>query len=172
MAPLIRGRWRGRIDCQIVALSISFSGFAFLAMCGGREQMRTDGGPPDGFNASETSSDSWGAGSLDDAPLGSEPADGVAAEPRDSPEESCEAAACIGEAGSPTTLRPCSPQDAFGTPPPGMSSPQCHSALGWAWDGSKCIAIVGCSCQGADCGDLLPIQSACRAAYAHCLTGG
>lgn len=27
----------------------------------------------------------------------------------------------------------------------------CDSVFGWAWDGSKCVAVVGCVCEGSDC---------------------
>jgi hypothetical protein len=83
--------------------------------------------------------------------------------------DACESGMC--------QVRPCVPTTAMGVynPPPGPTpvnadwSYGCQLVFGWGWDGTECIPIVGCQCQGVDCSDLLPRSSTCKAAYAHCL---
>lgn len=55
----------------------------------------------------------------------------------------------------------CSAQDAFGE---GF----CAMFLGTKWDGRACKGIGGCSCAGADCGDLFMTPEECEAAYSGC----
>lgn len=55
----------------------------------------------------------------------------------------------------------CAPQDATAVGP-------CEAELGVRWDGSRCFAISGCSCEGPDCGALFDTVEACQAAYAGC----
>jgi hypothetical protein len=70
--------------------------------------------------------------------------------------------------------RHCAPTSAKGGQNGGPPSPTrsasytCGTVFGWAWDGTECIAIVGCSCAGVGCGTLLGTRSECEAAYAHC----
>jgi hypothetical protein len=63
--------------------------------------------------------------------------------------------------------RPCVPTNAS-SPANGNFGAVCTTVFGWAWDGSKCIAIVGCTCEGSDCGGVLADRSACAAAYSDC----
>jgi hypothetical protein len=51
----------------------------------------------------------------------------------------------------------------------GFGAPECTTVFGWGWDGSKCVAIVGCECVGDECATLLPARSACVAAYGRCM---
>lgn len=60
----------------------------------------------------------------------------------------------------------CGPTDAIGLG-------DCNIFLGWGWDGSKCIAVVGCLCQGSDCVSLVGAEmSDCLGAYSGCRDGG
>ncbi len=63
--------------------------------------------------------------------------------------------------------RACTPTNAS-SPPNGGFGTGCRTVFGWAWDGSKCIPIVGCTCEGSDCGALLADRSTCAAAYSDC----
>ena len=56
---------------------------------------------------------------------------------------------------------PCSPQDAMGVGP-------CFLILGVAWDGTTCVSVGGCECDGADCGSLYPDLETCQSAHAGC----
>jgi hypothetical protein len=140
---------------RIVAF-FTFGAPMLVARCGGRAPLPTDV-RMDAFGGGDTSSEDEATGSSDRTPDSS-----------DSPDDSCGTGGRTGGEGASAGLRPCSPLDAMGTPPSGFSSSECHDVFGWGWDGGKCIAIVGCSCLGADCGNLLPVQSACSSAYAHC----
>lgn len=44
----------------------------------------------------------------------------------------------------------------------------CNAILGWGWDGSKCIPLVGCACQGIDCGNLIGSEVRCGLAFSYC----
>jgi Kazal-type serine protease inhibitor-like protein len=44
----------------------------------------------------------------------------------------------------------------------------CTLSLGYAWDGSSCIGLSGCSCAGGDCDSTYSDPAACAAAHAHC----
>ncbi len=57
--------------------------------------------------------------------------------------------------------RGCSAMDASGVG-------DCNDPFGWAWDGIKCVAVVGCECVGSDCGELLPDSSTCAAVFSGC----
>ena len=64
--------------------------------------------------------------------------------------------------------RPCSPTDAAGSGY--VNGKTCNQVLGWGWNGSKCIPVVGCTCSGSDCRSLLQTQGDCSAVFAdHCL---
>ncbi len=56
---------------------------------------------------------------------------------------------------------PCAPQDAQGVG-------ACEAILGYAWDGSQCNAVVGCSCTGADC-DEIGTLAECLAEHRKCI---
>ena len=60
-----------------------------------------------------------------------------------------------------TATRSCTPTD-------GAGIGDCDIPLGWAWDGSKCIAVVGCICRGGDCGTLLPDSQTCDDVFGQC----
>ena len=57
---------------------------------------------------------------------------------------------------------PCTPYDARGTP-------NCQTLWGFTWDGTKCVAIVGCECVGADCATLVRDQDTCVADFQCCI---
>jgi hypothetical protein len=56
---------------------------------------------------------------------------------------------------------PCTAMDAQG-------QGRCKMLLGWKWDGSQCVSLGGCSCQGADCDRLFGSAQICQTAMAHC----
>jgi hypothetical protein len=56
---------------------------------------------------------------------------------------------------------PCAPQDAAG-------QGSCEAFFGYAWDGTGCVGISGCSCSGSDCGNLTFDQAACEQAHNLC----
>jgi hypothetical protein len=56
---------------------------------------------------------------------------------------------------------PCAAQDARG-------SGACAAFFGYAWNGSACVGLSGCSCEGTDCGSTFDTPEACEMAYAHC----
>lgn len=66
---------------------------------------------------------------------------------------------------SPCEASPCDPMDAYGT---GL----CDAFWGFAWDGSSCVGVSGCSCVGSDCGHLYRTPDECAAATAGCPGGG
>ena len=157
--------WRILTHCLIV------SEFASTGGCGGRVLLENDVGLGDAAGDWSRSNggtafdaavdvDPDGIGGLEAAAYRAEDSgSGLDAESRDLVE------AANADTGA---WRSCGAMNAAAVGPGGFSSSACHNVLGWAWDGAKCTAIVGCSCQGSDCGNLLPVQSACRAAYAHC----
>lgn len=59
--------------------------------------------------------------------------------------------------------RSCAPLDATGAGT--IDGHGCNVVQGWGWDGTKCVAIVGCLCEGSDCRALLADQTACQDAY-------
>jgi hypothetical protein len=44
----------------------------------------------------------------------------------------------------------------------------CEAEIGVIWDGMACYTISGCSCVGADCGDLYETLQECDSAHADC----
>ncbi len=44
----------------------------------------------------------------------------------------------------------------------------CHCFLGYAWDGTACVSLADCSCQGADCDKLTMTRDECLAAHPSC----
>lgn len=59
--------------------------------------------------------------------------------------------------------RTCEPTDAQGTSD--VRSPPCQKVFGWAWDGDKCVAVVGCQCIGSQCSSLMKDDQTCRVVY-------
>jgi hypothetical protein len=57
---------------------------------------------------------------------------------------------------------PCDPMDAGGVGP-------CAMFIGYKWTGSGCVGFSGCSCQGADCGNVFMDKASCEQAYSQCL---
>jgi hypothetical protein len=55
----------------------------------------------------------------------------------------------------------CAAQDAQGVG-------ACARFFGYAWNGSSCVGISGCSCSGAACSALYESPDACQAAYRTC----
>ncbi len=55
----------------------------------------------------------------------------------------------------------CAAQDAQGVG-------ACARFFGYAWNGSSCVGISGCSCSGAACGALYDSPDACQSAYRTC----
>jgi hypothetical protein len=45
----------------------------------------------------------------------------------------------------------------------------CDAFFGYAWTGSTCVGLSGCSCEGADCSATFSSEEACEAAYVSCL---
>jgi hypothetical protein len=115
----------------------------------------------------------WAAGcggrTLQDSQQGDASEDGaVVGSSRDcgsSPYDACGMSACALETDCPG--RPCIPSDATRTNEDGGFE-GCANFWGWKWDGVGCVAVVGCGCVGADCGNLLTTRPACLAAYSHC----
>lgn len=62
---------------------------------------------------------------------------------------------------SPDALPSCSPTIAGG-----LGS--CRKVFGWGWDGGKCIAIVGCTCEGPECASLYTDQDTCITVFENC----
>ena len=52
------------------------------------------------------------------------------------------------------------------------ASGTCDLALGWFWDGSACVSLSGCVCDGIDCGLAALGAGECDAAHAACVRGG
>jgi hypothetical protein len=44
----------------------------------------------------------------------------------------------------------------------------CFCMLGYAWDGSECVGLADCQCEGADCGKLTETIEECEAAHSEC----
>ncbi|MCC7542495.1 MAG: hypothetical protein IT379_40135 [Deltaproteobacteria bacterium] len=60
-------------------------------------------------------------------------------------------------------------------PPPGTCDAQdargegaCAAFFGYAWDGTRCVGISGCSCAGADCERLWSDDRECADAHREC----
>ncbi len=71
------------------------------------------------------------------------------------------------DAGATDATSACAAQDARGVG-------ACDLFLGYAWNGTSCVSLSGCSCTGAACRSLYSTPEACRAAYpsCDCRTGG
>ncbi len=65
------------------------------------------------------------------------------------------------DAGTTDAASACAAQDASGVG-------ACDLFLGYAWNGSTCVSLSGCSCSGAACRSLFSTPEACRAAYPSC----
>jgi hypothetical protein len=70
-------------------------------------------------------------------------------------EASCAAARILNGA-----CPPCAPFDARPVGP-------CDLFLGYSWDGSQCVPLSGCECEGIDCDRLVPLD-VCEAAHRDC----
>ncbi len=57
----------------------------------------------------------------------------------------------------------CAPMDAVGVGP-------CDAFFGYAFDGERCQAINGCSCEGTDCDALFSSLEDCEAKFEHCMS--
>jgi hypothetical protein len=44
----------------------------------------------------------------------------------------------------------------------------CNTLLDWSWNGSKCIPLVGCACQGRDCYNNLDDLFTCNTVFLGC----
>jgi len=62
-----------------------------------------------------------------------------------------------GDCGGPESA----PMDARGEGP-------CELFFGFAWDGTSCVGLGGCTCEGADCGSLYPGLDECEDAHRDC----
>ncbi len=62
----------------------------------------------------------------------------------------------------------CDAMDAVGVPD--ETGAQCRCMIGFAWDGSSCVALGGCACHGLDCDKLTETQEQCEAQHAACST--
>jgi hypothetical protein len=56
----------------------------------------------------------------------------------------------------------CTAQDARGVG-------NCAAFFGYAWDGTRCVGLGGCSCAGSACGSLTFSQQLCEYNYRACL---
>jgi hypothetical protein len=132
-------------------LAMSWFATACVAGCGGAiaAQPGTMGGSPEDVEASQDGSQESGAESCDSTAGHACGVDDA------SVERSCVVTDAVGADGDASESA-------------GLSGPVCHTVYGWGWDGAKCFAVVGCVCQGVDCGRLSPVPSACWAAYGHC----
>jgi hypothetical protein len=50
----------------------------------------------------------------------------------------------------------------------GDANGHCLCIMGFAWDGSQCVALGDCACEGADCSKLTETIEECQAAHATC----
>ena len=66
---------------------------------------------------------------------------------------------CAMDGGTPPPL--CPAQDARGT---GM----CAAFFGYAWDGTQCVGLGGCSCVGTDCRSLAGTLAQCNLEHSAC----
>jgi hypothetical protein len=48
----------------------------------------------------------------------------------------------------------------------------CAAFFGYAWNGSSCVGLGGCDCEGADCKSTFNTPEECQKAYASCGSGG
>lgn len=62
------------------------------------------------------------------------------------------------DAASPRT---CAAIDALG-------AGACDYVLGFAWNGTRCVTVSGCTCEGTECDLLTDSSDACLSAYAGC----
>jgi len=62
--------------------------------------------------------------------------------------------------------RPCTRTDARGAG--FVNGRTCNVVQGWGWNGSRCVAVVGCTCEGSDCRSLLQTETDCSGAFVHC----
>lgn len=60
----------------------------------------------------------------------------------------------------------CDPMDAIAKEDP-QEGP-CDCFLGYSWNGSACVALADCFCEGADCNKLHRSQDDCQAVHANC----
>jgi hypothetical protein len=61
----------------------------------------------------------------------------------------------------------CAAMDAAAVPDPEFGS--CFCFLGYAWDGTGCVSLSDCFCEGDDCDKLTQTEEECLAAHAECL---
>ncbi len=76
-------------------------------------------------------------------------------------EGECGARADAGADVAPDAPAMCAAQDARGVG-------ACAAFFGYAWNGTACVGLSGCSCEGAACRSLPSTPEACRAAYSAC----
>lgn len=60
----------------------------------------------------------------------------------------------------------CAKMDAVAVP--NAAGLACDCMLGVAWDGSNCVGLGNCACEGADCDKLTRDVAQCVADHAHC----
>jgi hypothetical protein len=136
-----KGDWRvGSLSCSQIDRCVW--SLACLAVCGGR---------------------TLGLGGFLDGSAGVQesPHDASAADTGDVQSDS---------AGSRGAVAACTQESAQGAIGENAPLSGCSTLLGWAWDGSKCIPVVGCICEGSDCSNLSGDLSTCSAAHAHCFS--
>jgi hypothetical protein len=150
-----------RFHGPLGALALAIVGMPWLDGCGGRTGLEVF---QDGAIA--------GAGSVD------LPADDASGASVDGSATSGGPTSGAPMAGGACASPSCTPMNATAADLPSSGQPglsECHSGmiLGWGWNGTQCVALVGgCSCVGSDCGCLLARRSACLARYAHCFADG
>lgn len=57
---------------------------------------------------------------------------------------------------------PCTPDDARGVG-------SCDALLGYAWTGTRCAGLSGCTCEGTACDVVRRSEDVCLEAHAHCI---
>lgn len=59
----------------------------------------------------------------------------------------------------------CAPMDAEAVDGEGGG---CWCMLGYAWNGSECVMLANCACEGTDCSKLTLDKADCEAAHSSC----
>jgi hypothetical protein len=75
---------------------------------------------------------------------------------------------CGSEALYAAAHRSCEPMQAKAVPDPEHGS--CFCFLGYAFNGSDCLALTDCYCAGEDCGKLTRTKEECEALHASCFS--
>lgn len=58
--------------------------------------------------------------------------------------------------------------EAMDAAPASDGGSHCFCLLGFTWNGSACVGLIDCACEGADCNKLTQTIEACQAQHAAC----